>query len=120
MLHQMLKHCKPIQPRHLHIEKNHIRLVLLNQFHSLNAVFTLRQHLHVLHGCQQKLQLLASQTLVVHNKRSDRHGDWSSRGPGWLQGFVFRKAVRHQSAFAFKTSPSRILFPFPAERGKRP
>jgi hypothetical protein len=68
MLDQVLQHRKAIEARHLHIEKDHIRLVLFDQIDGLNAVGALGQHFDVFRGIQQIFQFFASQLLVVHDQ----------------------------------------------------
>ncbi len=47
--------------------------MLLDQFHGLDAVGSLRHHLHAAHLAEQVLQLLAGQLFVVDDERGEGH-----------------------------------------------
>src|SRR6185312_5043236 len=72
MLDELLQHGKAIQPRHLDIQKDDIRLVLADQLDGFDPVRAFSQHIHAAGGVQQILQLIASKLLVIDDQRGNR------------------------------------------------
>jgi hypothetical protein len=68
VLDELLEHGKAIQPRHLHVEKDHVGLILADEVHGFDAVRALRQHLDAAGSIEQILQLFARQLLVVDDQ----------------------------------------------------
>ena len=99
-LHQPLDHGKAVQPRHLHIEKDQVGMVLLDQVNGLDAVGSLRHHIHAAHLVEQILQLVAGQLFVVDDERGDRHAQPEASivgrepGRGQLRGWTGRNQLK--------------------------
>ena len=72
-LHQPLDDGKTILARHLHIEKDEIGMVLLDQIHGFDTVGALRHNIHVTHRVKQILELVAGELFVVDYECRKRH-----------------------------------------------
>ena len=70
-----LNHGEAVLAGHLHIEKDKIGMVLVDQIHGLNAVRALRNDIHIADRIKQVLELVAGQLFVVDNERGDGHGN---------------------------------------------
>ena len=73
--HYPLNHSKPIQPRHLHIEKDKVGSMRFNQLNGFDSVGSLRHHIHIPSRLKQVCKLVASQLFVVNNQCGNSHGD---------------------------------------------
>ena len=70
---ELLNHAKAVQPRHLHIEEDKLRIVLANKVNRLDAVAALSHHFYIADALQQVTQLFARELLVVDNDSRNRH-----------------------------------------------
>ena len=69
-----LNHGEAVLAGHLHIEKNQIGMVLVDEVDGLDAVRALGNDIHVADRIEQVLELVAGQLFVVDNERRDGHG----------------------------------------------
>ncbi len=72
---QLLDDRKSIQAGHLHVEKNKVGVVFLDQVYGFNAVGSLGHDLDAADRVEQVLQLVAGQLFVVDNERGKRHAE---------------------------------------------
>jgi len=70
---EALNHRKAVEARHLHIEKDQIRVLFLDQIDGLDAIRPLPDNLDVAHRIEQILQLFARQLFVVDDECGDCH-----------------------------------------------
>ena len=67
LIQQLFDDAKAVEPGHLDIEENEIRVMFLDEIHGLNAVSPLRNHIDLAHRLQQESQFVARELLVIHN-----------------------------------------------------
>ena len=70
---ELLDHAKSVEPRHLHVEKNEVGLVLLDQCERFQAVLPLRDHFNFRKSAQQERKLVSCGPLVVNDHCADSH-----------------------------------------------
>ena len=63
LVQQLLDHAESIQPRHLHVEKDHIRIVFLDQVDGFQPVLALRHDIDVVGIFQQVGEFVAGELL---------------------------------------------------------
>ena len=73
-LHELLYDAEAVKSGHLHVQKDEIRIVLLDERERFKPVFALRDHVDFRKAAQEKLQLVARGPLVVDNHCADSHG----------------------------------------------
>jgi hypothetical protein len=73
-LHELLYHAEAVQSGHLHVQKNEIGIVLLDERQCFNPVLPLCNHFNFRKTAQEKLQLVARGALVVYDYGADSHG----------------------------------------------
>ena len=71
---ELLDYPKTVEAGHLHVEKNKLRLVLLDQSDGLQAILSLRDHVDVGKALQQKGELVPRGAFVVDDDGVDGHG----------------------------------------------
>ncbi len=72
---ESLNDSEPVLAGHLHIEKDKIGMVLVDEVDGLNAVGALGNHVHVAHRIEQVFELVAGQLFIVDNERGNGHGN---------------------------------------------
>jgi hypothetical protein len=64
---------EPVLAGHLHVEKDEIGMVFVDEIDGLNAVRALGNDIYIPDGIEQVLELVASQLFVIDNERGDGH-----------------------------------------------
>jgi hypothetical protein len=72
-LSQLLNDTEAVEPGHLHVEKNEIRIVLADQVDGFETVLPLGHNIYILDVLEQKGEFVPRQLLIVHNYRGKRH-----------------------------------------------
>ena len=81
LFHQLLDDAKAVQSRHLHVQKDQVGRVFLDQGNGLDAVLALSNDLHVVEVAQKVAELLTGKLFIVHDddrKRHWKHPPWGS------------------------------------------
>ena len=73
--HQALDDRKAVKARHLHIEKDQVGVMLLDEIDCLDAVAAVSDDFNAAQRVEQVLQLFAGQLFVVDDQRGESHFD---------------------------------------------
>ena len=81
-LAERLQHLEAVHPRHLDVEEDEVRALLLDQPEGFHAVGRLPEEAHVVQVGEEADQAVARQLLVVHDHGANgahRYAAWAGR-----------------------------------------
>ena len=79
-------HLEPGEPRHLHVEKDQVGLVICHRFQCVRTALRLSDDLdNVAHLVKQVAQFFPRERLVVHYECTKRLRHWPAPPPPWCR-----------------------------------